>query len=132
MSAIENQDEKIREDLRAAVAQVAKAHGISVTVGDVTLSNADGQEVANIERVSIAASDAQIEAIMQKFYEARAAHAKLHSKKHYRYRMAVAVTIGAGIYGFYYVMHREFVLHGLEYLVPAIVDKLIFGIEIAE
>lgn len=126
MSAIQTQDEKIREDLQAAVAQVAKAHGISVNIGEVTLS--DGNEVATIEHVSVSGTEAQIEAVMQKFYEAREAHSKLHNKKHYRHRMAVALTVGVGVYSAYHFLKMEAAGKGLEFVLPVIIDKLIFGL----
>lgn len=128
MSANQNQDEKIREDLRAAIAQVAKAHNITVNIGDVLLETTEHGAVADVQNVSVTGNEEQIAAVIERIYEAREAHAKMHSKTHYRHRMIVALSIGAGIYGFYSVMHREFVLHGLEYLIPAVVDKMIFGL----
>jgi hypothetical protein len=133
MSATQDQDTTFRDDLRAAVAQVAKAHNVSVQIGDVSLTSTEnGAEVATIEHISVEASEDQIQAVMQKFYDARAAHAKLHHKKHYRYRMIVAVTVGAGVYAAYHIFRLELAGKGLEYILPAVVDKLIFGIEVAE
>lgn len=126
MSQVQN--DQIREELQRAVAQVAQAHGMTVNIGEVELRSDENGSIADIHNVTVQGDEQQVNAIIEKFFEAREAHNKLHSRTKYRHRMIVALSIGAGIYGFYYVMHREFVLHGLEYLIPAVVDKLIFGL----
>jgi hypothetical protein len=53
---------------------------------------------------------------------------RVHGKLHYRHRMMFAVALGLGIFVFYRVMHMEEALKGLEYVLPAVVDKLLFGL----
>lgn len=70
----------------------------------------------------------EMEALAEKLYAVHEAHRSVHGKAHYRHRMLVAVGLGVGIFVFYRVLHMEEALKGLEYLLPAVVDKLLFGL----
>jgi hypothetical protein len=73
-------------------------------------------------------SEEEMAALAEKLYEVHEAHRHLSGKAHYRHRMLVAVGLGVGIFAFYRVLHMEEALKGLEYLLPAVVDKLLFGL----
>jgi hypothetical protein len=128
-TSTQNEDQTLRDDIEIALASVANAHGVVVSVGEVHVQRPG----CDSDTLTVATNDPRVtpemlEAVMERFYEAREAKGKAHSKHKYHHRLLVAATVGVGIYVVYHVIHTDMVLKGFEYLIPAVVDKLIFGL----
>jgi hypothetical protein len=128
----QNEDQQLRQEIQQAIAGVAAHHEVTLSINDVQIERDENSTHVSIDAISVHGdasniNPTQIEDIIEKYVQAHREVMSHHSAKRHRHRMIIAVSISAGIMVTYYVLHREFILHGMEWLIPAIIDKAIFG-----
>lgn len=130
MTQVQNENQALRDEIQKAIAGVAAQHDFQLIVKSINIEETDETTEVNVDTLTVHATkeSLDIEDIVARYVEAHKHVSAKHAKKRYRNRMIIAFSLAVGIWVVYSILHREYILHGWEYLFPVIVDKTIFGL----